>query len=570
MARNMLFDEKLRSACHQSLGIEPRREQMQAAHWLQQRTIVEMETGEGKTLAVAMAAIQHATQGHRTFIATANDYLASRDASEMSPFLECFGLKASALCASQAQEARCRTYSADIVYGTVRELGFDTLRDALRRRKNHRTERPWVPTFHTIIVDEADSVLIDDALTPLVISEPASIISSAKASLYQWCASQAREMIKGSDYLIHSANDQIALTDQGIAKVIHQPMPISLEQYQTIDILHAVERAIDVDTRVKRNVHYLVRGDQIVLIDEPTGRLAESKQMGGGFHQAIEAKENLAISVPGSTAARMTIQELANRVTHLCGVTATATEEKRELSSVYRLRTKRIRRHQASRRDMLCPLTFRHEQDKLNSVVTECQSMLLSGRPILIGTRTIEKSEVLATMLRAAGISPRVLNARQTQEEASIIALAGQSGQVTVATNMAGRGTDIRLSEEARRSGGLHVIIAEPHALARLDRQLAGRCGRQGDPGSVRRFFSSDDAIFEMVGGIDKPHGLVNRLSGVFTGSYLVTKTAQAQRLASRIQRLQRRQLAEADSRLADDLIELGLDPHLDRLELID
>jgi len=564
------FSGKVLSVIRKELGVAPRAAQLTAARLLEQRMIVEMETGEGKTLTATIAAITLAQDGKRIFVATANDYLAERDAVEMQPVYDAFGLRAGAVASSLDRESRRQVYAGDVVYGAIRELGFDTLRDAIHRRNGSRDDSPVVPKFHSLIVDEADSVLIDEALTPLVISGSGELLSSAKEALYRWSAEHARVVHYGVDYVINRGAGGAALTDDGIARTIRIPMPSAMSSFRMTEILHSLERAIEVETQVLRDKHYIIKDNRVFLVDEYTGRLADAKKMGGGLHQAIEAKESIPLTSLGVTVARMTIQELVNRVPHLCGITATAREDQRELRRVYDLKMRRVTPNVPTKRIRLPQLVYADNEKKMLGIVAESQAMVAAGRAVLIGTRTIEQSERLSAHMNIQHTPHVVLNARQSSEEASIVALAGQPDRVTVATNMAGRGTDIRLSETVRKNGGLHVIVSEPHVAARIDRQLAGRCGRQGDPGTVRHFLAADDEIFGAAFGEQAAVQIASRFDGRCGLTQLIWKSKRAQRAIARQHRDQRYQLAEADSRVSNDLQELGLDPHLDRLYVND
>lgn len=570
MSRETAFQERLRSLAHQCFGLSPREVQHRAAGLLEGRTIVEMDTGEGKTLTVAMAAIAIACRGQRVFVATANDYLATRDAAEMAPLFDGFGSNAGALTTTMDRDSRRRVYSCGIVYGTIRELGFDKLRDALAARHPSGDDGPMVPKFDSLVVDEADNVLIDEALTPLVISERVGSVSPSQTALYRWSAEQAKRLAPGTDFVEHTPTGRIALTENGIIQAMGCPMPPSMGELRMPEILHSLERSLEVATRFLRDVHYLVKDDQVLLVDEYSGRLAAAKKMSGGLHQAIEAKEGLPITPAARTAARMTIQELVNQTPHLCGVTATAQEDKTEFRSVYGLHVKRLPPHFPSQRKRLPSQFFANRQDKEWGIVLDVRKMIEAGRAVLIGTRTIEQSESLSSLLTEQRVAHVVLNARQSSEEASIIAQAGQRGRVTVATNMAGRGTDIRIADAVRTAGGLHVIVSEPHTAARIDRQLAGRCGRQGDPGTVSHFFSADDKVIEWASGRVTAGNAPLAIDNPFAQAKLLWQAKRAQARLGRVHRGMRFRLAQAEQQSAGDLRELGLDPHLDRVSASD
>ena len=569
MSLGPAFTERLLSVIRKELCVAPKAAQLQAARYLQQRFVVEMETGEGKTLTAAIAAITLAQRSHRIYVATANDYLAERDAVEMQPLYDAFGLRTNAVTASLDRESRRRVYAGDIVYGAIRELGFDTLRDAIDHKSGNRSI-PMVPKFQSLVVDEADSVLIDEALTPLVINGNGELLTSAKEALYRWSAEHAKGVKYGVDFINNRAAGGIALTDDGIANVIRSTMPQAMNSFRMTEILYSLERAIEVATHIVRDKHYIVKENRVLLVDEFTGRLADSKKMGGGMHQAVEAKESLPLTSLGVTVARMTIQELVNRTPHLCGITATAREDKRELRRIYDLKVQRVQPNVRANRIRLPQLVFANNEMKIRGIVAEAHAMVAAGRAVLIGTRTIEQSEQLSAHMNDQKMPHVVLNARQSSEEASIVALAGQVGRVTVATNMAGRGTDIRLSDAVRRNGGLHVIVSEPHPAARIDRQLAGRCGRQGDPGTVRNYLAADDEIFGAAYGEQDARQIALRFNDRCGPTQLVWTSKRAQRAIAGQHRDQRYQLAEADAKISADLEELGLDPHLDRPYIYD
>lgn len=568
MRSETAFQQKLRSLTLEHLGFVPREVQLAATSLLGRRTIVEMETGEGKTLSVAVAAITMARRGQRVFVATANDYLASRDAADMAPIFNGFGLRAGALSSQADHETRRLVYACDVAYGTIREFGFDTLRDALTARAASRPDRPMVPKFDALIVDEADSVLIDEAMTPLVISETSQALTPSDVALYRWSAEHAKTLTPEMDFVSHPPTGRIALTERGMIKTIECRMRPEMSQCRMPEIVHSLERSLEVATRLFRDVHYLVKDDRVLLIDEYTGRLATAKKLSSGLHQAIEAKEGLPMTPAGHTVARMTIQELVNRVPYLSGMTATAREDRAELGKVYGLNVKRLPPHHPSKRIQLPPQLFMNRGEKELGIIADVRNTLAVGRSVLIGTRTIEHSESLSSLFDSHQLAHMVLNARQSSEEASIISQAGQRGRVTVATNMAGRGTDIRITDQVRAAGGLHVIVSEPHAAARIDRQLAGRCGRQGDPGTVRHFFSPDEEILELGRGqtSDSPVGTRTRLDSRLARAKLLWQTKRAQARIGRRHREMRMQLAQAESQMASDLRELGLDPHLDRI----
>jgi len=553
--------KRLDQLCGEQLQTRPRTNQWQAAEALSRRVVAEMETGEGKTLTVAMAAIAMACKGQRVFVATANDYLAQRDCTQMQPLFDGMQLKNATIQSSMDRGLRQTAYAKDIVYGTIREFGFDRLRDEQASRDNVKSSIPIVPPFDALIVDEADSVLIDEASTPLVLTASGAVSSITQADLFRWAAEFSQGLRLGSEFVSHASSYGFALSDQGIAKIIHAALPKTLNAFSMFDLQHAVERALRVANQYLRDVHYLVSENHIELIDDTTGRVTSAKKLGDGLHQALEAKERVSITSSGTVIARMTVQELVNQFAHLSGITATAWEDRGELVEVYGVSIKRFASTHQSRRKQLQSIALHDERSKTEALIRETADAMRSRRAVLIGTQTVQQSERLSVSLTQAGIDHVVLNARQSKEEAAVIACAGEAGRVTVATNMAGRGTDIRITDEVRRRGGLHVVIAQPHRLARIDRQLAGRCARQGDPGTVRQYFSSENLVDPTSGSLDNPTS-VSRINL----ARLPLAVGRIQRTHSRSLRKQRLYLASLEAQRERDMREIGLHPHLDCL----
>ena len=474
--------------------------------------IAEMQTGEGKTLTATTPLFLNALTGKGAHLATANDYLAERDAEWMGPVYRALGLSVGVIVHGLSDAQRREAYECDITYGTCREFGFDFLRDRLRWRQIHESERLYGDPGagarqavqrrpHFILVDEADSLLIDDARTPLVISAAPSQAQRREVELYHRCARHVDRFEDETDYHYDREKRKVELTNGGMARLRNLAKTEELEGLSLIDFYDFIERAIKVDRDYHCDQHYVVRDGSIVIVDESTGRIAEGRRWSKGIHQAIEAKEKLEIEIQTTNAAQITVQQLVNRYPIVSGMTGTAVECRREFKRVYKSRTVRIPTNRPSRREEL-PAKFTFEKDaKWQAVVEEIREVSATGRPVLVGTRTIENSELLSGLLKQAGVGHVVLNARHVEREAAIVAQAGQPGRVTVATNMAGRGTDIKLAEGMVELGGLHVISAELHDSARIDRQLFGRCGRQGDPGTTRLFISAEDPLLELAYG---------------------------------------------------------------------
>lgn len=495
--------------------------QLLAGIALMRGEIAEMQAGEGKTLTAILPLALHAMAGRGAHLATANPYLADRDAEWMRPVFERLGLTVGVVLPSSTHEERLRAYNCDITYGTVSEFGFDFLRDrlystgdgndsnALFAASNSSGYRPVQRRHHFALVDEADSVLIDDAGMPMIIGTPTTAQRATDEPLYRWAANVAGEFEAGIDFNAAPGTNAGPLTTTGRERVRNLGKPPELNGIDLIEIYEAVERAIAVARRYESNRQYVVDDGRAVIIDENTGRPAEGRSWRGGIHQAVEAKEGLALTDRTDAAASITVQSYFRRYRHLAGLTATASESAREFRQVYGLRIRPIPLHRPSARRKLPARCDATSQEKREAILDEIDTMRSLGRPVLVGTRSIRDSEELSEALRSRGVEHVVLNAINLAREAEIVANAGRAGHVTVATNMAGRGTDILLDADARDAGGLHVIATELHDSARIDRQLYGRCGRHGDPGTYRQFLSLEDRILSEAGAVTALSGTI-------------------------------------------------------------
>ncbi|HVJ67853.1 MAG TPA: DEAD/DEAH box helicase [Caulifigura sp.] len=550
--------DQLDSQIADLFGFRPTPSQWQAAAALLRREIVELETGQGKTVTGAMAAIEHVRRGKTVWISTANDYLAGRDAEWMRPLYELNGLQVGAVLGRMSQLERQQQYSADVIYGTLREFGFDYLRSRLAERRGGRESAALSgrdPFQSVLIVDEADSLLIDEAVIPLVLSQTTDDDAAASAC-FRWGAVEAPKYRSGEHYE-WSHGSFVQLTDAGRELLLVSPMPPGGESSSQNDLINVIERAILVNERYQRDRDYVVHGDCVRIIDEFTGRTAEGRSWSAGVHQAIEAREGLPLTRKSSSAARITVQEFVGRFRQVSGMTGTAAEAAGEFRDVYGLGVCRVPPHQELRRVEAPGLVAITIAEKWEAVANDAAQQVSAGRAVLIGTRTVEASEELSRVLRSRDIDHVLLNAREHEREAEIVAGAGQPGRVTVATNMAGRGTDIRLADTVRAAGGLHVIITERNASARIDRQLIGRCGRQGDPGSYRFMLSQEDAILSQAFDDRTP------TNAALAGRRLL----HAQRIIERRQREARQLLRLTAARRQKDATTLGLDPILDPLD---
>ncbi|MFM7041195.1 MAG: preprotein translocase subunit SecA, partial [Planctomycetaceae bacterium] len=481
--------------------------------------IVEMQTGEGKTLVATLPLVLYGFAGKGAHLATVNDYLARRDAEWMGPIYEALGLSIGIVESQMDFDQRRKAYGCDVTYGTAKEFGFDFLKDRLLNREMtdgrgdlaaaltgkaaggqaRLLQRP----YWFALVDEADNVLIDEARTPLIIASPPGEAQAMEQALFRFAAEAALVLERDRDFEQDVQKQTCELLGRGRGRVRALDRPPELEPTSLLAIYDAVERALRARQFFNRDRQYVVREGKIVIIDEFTGRAAEGRTWRDGLHQAVEAKEKVEITVPSGHAARITIQDLFARWPHLAGMTGTIATSAREISRTYDVAVGVVPTHRPAIRRRLPPVVCANYQEKLERIVAEIVEMHAINRPVLIGTRSIDKSEDLSRLLTAAGLQHTVLNARHIAREAEIVAEAGQPGQITVSTNMAGRGTDIKLGEGVAELGGLHVICTELHDSARIDRQLIGRCGRQGDPGTWRQYLAVDDDI--LVAGYGAP-----------------------------------------------------------------
>ncbi|MCA9200217.1 MAG: preprotein translocase subunit SecA [Planctomycetales bacterium] len=545
--------------------------------------IAEMETGEGKTLTATLPMYVHALKGKGAQLATVNDYLAARDAEIMRPLYEALGMSVGVIQTNMSRPQRRQAYACDITYGTAKEFGFDFLRDRLVLRQIRQTqlaflesvgnngqgsggEKPVQREPYFGLVDEADSILIDEARTPLIISAMGSEGEDKLKATYMWASHHASQFEEDEHYDYDHEKKKVELTAAGRQLVRALPQPDEMDGVGLIDAYEFIERSIKVSRDFLRDTHYVVSDDkEIVIVDEFTGRLAEGRKWRDGIHQAIEAKENIDITVDTGQAARITVQDLFLRYDVLSGMTGTAATSAREFRKIYKTLVFRIPTNRPVQRQMLADRVFKTADEKWQAIVDEIAQHHATGRPVLIGTKTIERSELLSRLLHQKRIEHEVLNAHHIEREADIVALAGQRGKVTVATNMAGRGTDIKLGEGIDELGGLHVICTEIHDSARIDRQLAGRCGRQGDPGSVRVYLSIDDDILTTGYGPGPAKKMQKKLQGK-SGSVanMSNLFRRAQRKVERRHLRDRMILLHHEKQRKKMQLELGQDPYLD------
>lgn len=545
------------------------------------KSIVEMQTGEGKTLAATLPMYLYALVGKGCHLATVNDYLARRDAEWMGPIYRALGMTVGVVETQMSQDVRRKAYQCDVTYGTAKEFGFDFLRDRLLLRRisegqgdllggmlghrNESSEKPVQGAAYFALVDEADSILIDEARTPLIISALPTEEQKLEVESHKWSSAVADQFIDDEDYEFDHEKKTVELTKEGRQKARALEKPPELDTVGMVDMYRFIERSILVEREYKLDRQYVVRDGEIVIVDEFTGRLAEGRKWREGLHQAVEAKQGVEVTVATGQAARVTIQDFFLRYEKLAGMTGTAIDSAAELRRIYRCHVLPIPTNRPAIRQRLRTQVFGTEQSKWEAVVEEICQLHAQGRPVLIGTRSIDKSEVLSRMLAERGIAHEVLNANHIAAEAEIVAKAGVQGRVTVSTNMAGRGTDIKLGPGVVELGGLQVILTEMHDAARIDRQLSGRCGRQGDPGTYRQYLALDDDLLLAGLGPKKSDRLKARGERTTRSldhlSYLFRRAQR--RMEARHYR-QRRALMYFEKERKKMQQQMGQDPYLD------
>jgi len=469
---------------------------------LHEGKIAEMRTGEGKTLVATLPLYLNALTGKGAHLVTVNDYLARRDGEWMRPVFETLGLTVGILQNDMSDEDREAAYQTDILYATNNELGFDYLRDNMKFRLSDYVQRE----LHYAIVDEVDSILIDEARTPLIISGA----TDESSKLYESTDRIIRSLIKNVDFEVDEKDRQATLTELGVDKVEHALNIQNLFAVENIKLLHHVNQALKAHALFKKDVDYIVADEQVLIVDEFTGRILSGRRYSDGLHQALEAKEGVDIQAESQTLATITLQNYFRLYKKLAGMTGTAATEGEEFYRTYKLEVVTIPTNRPIARIDQQDLVFLGRAGKYTAIVKDVAERHQKGQPILIGTVAVETSEYLSAIFTRQGIPHAVLNAKQHEREADIVAGAGQRGAVTIATNMAGRGTDIKLTDETKSCGGLYILGTERHESRRIDNQLRGRAGRQGDPGESRFYLSAEDDLLRIFGG-DSFHNNLKR-----------------------------------------------------------
>ena len=483
----------VREASRRVLGMRHFDVQLIGGIVLHRGNIAEMCTGEGKTLVATAPVYLNALEGKGVHVITVNDYLAKRDSEWMGQVYKFLGLSVGLIVHDLDFQQRKIAYNSDITYGTNNEFGFDYLRDNMVTSLDQMVQRP----LHYCLIDEVDSILIDEARTPLIISGP----GQKSTDNYYVMAKLVPHLKKDEDYTIDEKQKTVAPTEAGVAKMEKMLHVENLYDAENLELNHLFVQALRAQTMMQRDKDYVVKDGEVVIVDEFTGRLMYGRRYSDGLHQAIEAKEGLVVQRESQTLATITFQNYFRMYDKLAGMTGTAKTEEQEFIKIYGLPVIQIPTNKPIQRKDLPDVVFKTKRGKYRAVVKEVQRRHATGQPMLIGTTSIEQSEELSHMLDAAKIPHSVLNAKYHEKEAAIVALAGQKGAVTIATNMAGRGTDIQLGEGVAELGGLAIIGTERHESRRIDNQLRGRAGRQGDPGSSQFFLSLEDDLLRIFGG---------------------------------------------------------------------
>ncbi len=505
--------------------------------------IAEMKTGEGKTLVATLAVALNALKGESVYVVTVNDYLAHRDSKEMEPLYHFLGYSVGTITASvRDDDERLEIYSKDIVYGTNNEFGFDYLRDNMKYSLEHKVQK----SHAFAIVDEVDSILIDEARTPLIISGPVD----RRMENYNKADEVAKSMQVEIDFTIDEKNRAILITEEGIKKAENLFGVDNLYKIENAALSHHLDQALKANYLFFIDKDYIVANNEVVIVDEFTGRLSEGRRFSEGLHQALEAKEGVSIKEESQTLADITFQNYFRMFSKLSGMTGTAQTEATEFLEIYNLEVVSIPTNLAIKRKDLNDLIYKSEKEKFDAVILKIKELHDKGQPVLVGTASIEKSETLHALLKKERIPHTVLNAKQHTKEAEIIKDAGLKGAVTIATNMAGRGVDIKLTDEIKELGGLYIIGTERHESRRIDNQLRGRSGRQGDPGVSQFYLSLEDNLLRIFGS-DRIKGVMEKLGlkdGEHIESKLVTRAVEnAQKKVENLHFESRKHLLEYD-----------------------
>ncbi len=573
-----------------AMGIEASRRTTKMEHYLVQIMggvalleggIAEMQTGEGKTLTAVLPVLLRAFPGKGSHVVTVNDYLAERDAHEMAPIYRALGLTVGCILTPMETDERRQNYACDVTYGTAKEFGFDLLRDRLRQGvsaggEKRRTlfssaggqEAPVQRGHYSVLIDEADSILIDEARTPLIIGLTMPN-EAATVSLFRWCHRAVSHLEPNTDFVYEPERRSAYLTDPGCRKVLLLGKPALIDSIDTERIYKHIEQALTAKFAFVRDRDYVVVEQEIKIVDEGTGRIMDGRKWQDGLHQSIEAKELVPITAASGEAARITVQNFFKHYTNICGMTGTAIQAAGEIRKVYHLKVTAIPTHKVCVRKPYPTRVFVTQEAKRRAILEEIERLVQEQRAVLIGTPSVDASEALGLMLRDHGLKHEIINARYPEQEAAIVEQAGNCGKVTVATNMAGRGTDIKLTPELRAAGGLQVISTEMHSSKRIDRQLVGRAARQGDPGGYQIFLSLEDELLRCL----TPEKLASIRKKAFPDQYgelpgnWLSLFKKTQKYLERMHYKQRRDMLKQDKHRSLSYKRMGLDPCLELTE---
>ncbi len=574
-------------ATRRAVNMRPFDVQLAGGLVLHYGALAELATGEGKTLTASLPTFLNALTGKGVHVATVNDYLAKRDYELNSPIFELLGVSGGVLQMKMPDDKRYQAYRQDITYGMASEFGFDFLRDRLKVRGQGQTGglpfyRAWDADggnevirqqsdsntqrdFYYAIVDEADSILIDEARTPLIISTSSRPASVEESVVYYWADKVAKQSRFGEHFTVDLKKGKVELTEVGRHMCRYSNPPTGEHSHAMDKLFEAVEKALFAHVRYRKDQHYMIHEEKIVIIDEYTGRRMPDRHWREGLHQAVEAKESVQVTMASDHAAQVTFQAFYKLYKKLAGMTGTAHPNEREFARVYKLPVVAIPTNRPMIREQWPDRVFPTEDAKFQAVAQDVKQLVDKGRSVLIGTRSVEKSEHLSEKLKALDIKHEIINARFHETEAQVVSKAGEPGAVTIATNMAGRGTDIKLGRGVAEAGGLHVLGTERHDARRVDRQLAGRSGRQGDPGSCQFFLCLEDELLEALGQDRqeqlKETGQANKKSDWQQYQQLFET---AQQKMERKHYKQRVDLMVYEKQRQEILKELGADPYVD------
>lgn len=568
-------------ASRRKLGMEHYPVQVMGGIAIFEGGIAELQTGEGKTLTATLPSLLRALPGKGAHVVTVNDYLAERDAAEMKPLYEALGLSVGCILTPMETDERRENYAKDITYGTAKEFGFDLLRDRLRQGvaaggQKRRTlftdhaggEAPVQRGHYSVLIDEADSILIDEARTPLIIGLTMPN-DAGTVSLFRWCHRAVSHLEANVDFVYEPERRSAYLTDAGCRKVLLLGKPALIDSIDTERIYKHVEQALTAKFAFVRDRDYVVVDNEISIVDEGTGRIMEGRKWQDGLHQSIEAKELVPITAASGEAARITVQNFFRLYTHIGGMTGTAVQCAGEIRRVYGLKVTAVPTHRPCIRAATRPRVFMSLEAKWRAVTDQIERLVNDDRAVLVGTPSVDASEALGRLLKDKGIRHNILNARYLEQEAEIVADAGDCGKVIVATNMAGRGTDIKLTDSLKNAGGLQVIATEMHSSKRIDRQLIGRAARQGDPGGYQFFLSLEDELMRCHTP-EKMKRVLRQASpdanGELSGSWM-SFFRKTQRYLEKMHYKQRKDMMKQDKHRTEAYRRMGLDPCLELTE---